>query len=543
MPIKRERSLPTSKRKHRKLLARGPSMTDFKQPNQNVEGTQQNTEAMNDVAGDQTNYKVTYAAKRATPDEILRRVETFVDRPGEIDRVSVEAGGRSRRSLVPYDEAATRHARYYLALLQQAQGLYLEGGPSVSAGLALFDDERVNVEIGQQYCAKRLHERPELAAQCFQYALGGTYVLELRLHPRTRIAWLDVVVSAARAEGLRGVEANALGNLGMAYADLGEMRKAIEYYEQDLEISRTIGDRSGEGRVYGNLGIAYKSLGEVRKAIEYHERRLAIAREVGDRRGEAMALGNLGVAYSDLGEVRSAIEYHAQNLAIAREIGDRRGEGNAVGNLGIAHWFLGELHKAIEYHEQHLAIARGVGDRRGEGRALGNLGVVYKDLGELGKAVECAEQWLAIAREVGDRRSEGNALGNLGVAYKNLGEVRKALEFYEQNLAIAREAGDRNSEGRVLGNLGVAYKELGEIGKTIEYFEQRLALAREVEDRRGEGIAHFNLAIALAAIDRKDDAMLCARKALACYEDTEHPNIANVLEFLDRLAEQISKVG
>ena len=36
-----------------------------------------------------------------------------------------------------------------------------------------------------------------------------------------------------------------LGNLGNAYADLGEPRKAIEYYEQALKIAREIGDRQG----------------------------------------------------------------------------------------------------------------------------------------------------------------------------------------------------------------------------------------------------------------------------------------------------------
>ena len=38
-----------------------------------------------------------------------------------------------------------------------------------------------------------------------------------------------------------------LGNLGLAYSHLGEPRKAIEYYEQALKISREIGDRRGEG--------------------------------------------------------------------------------------------------------------------------------------------------------------------------------------------------------------------------------------------------------------------------------------------------------
>lgn len=45
-----------------------------------------------------------------------------------------------------------------------------------------------------------------------------------------------------------------LGNLGNAYASLGDARKAIGYYEEALKISREIGDRRGEGNHLHNLG-------------------------------------------------------------------------------------------------------------------------------------------------------------------------------------------------------------------------------------------------------------------------------------------------
>lgn len=105
-----------------------------------------------------------------------------------------------------------------------------------------------------------------------------------------------------------------------------------------------------------NLGLAYARLGEPRRAIEFYERRLVIAREIGDRRGEGAALGNLGLAYANLGEPRRAIEFYEQQLVITREIGDRRGEGNALGNLGNAYAHLGEPHRAIGHLCEALQI-------------------------------------------------------------------------------------------------------------------------------------------------------------------------------------------
>lgn len=57
-----------------------------------------------------------------------------------------------------------------------------------------------------------------------------------------------------------------LGNLGRAYQDLGQVERAIKYYEEALEISREIKDRMGEGADLGNLGIAYQALGQVERA-------------------------------------------------------------------------------------------------------------------------------------------------------------------------------------------------------------------------------------------------------------------------------------
>ncbi|MBC7259162.1 MAG: tetratricopeptide repeat-containing protein, partial [Chloroflexi bacterium] len=66
--------------------------------------------------------------------------------------------------------------------------------------------------------------------------------------------------------------------------------------KQTLQIHREIGDRRGEGNALGNLGLAYAALGDPRRAIAFYEQALEIAREIGDRRGEGADLGNLGPA-------------------------------------------------------------------------------------------------------------------------------------------------------------------------------------------------------------------------------------------------------
>ena len=293
-------------------------------------------------------------------------------------------------------EARLRHASHYKDVLSAANDLYLEGGEKILSGLHLFDLEWENIRAGQAWAAGDSTNHRAIKELCIAYPDAGVFALRLRQHPKELILWLQTALSTAREIGDRRGEGAVLGNLGVAYSDLGESRKAIGFYEQRLVIARELGDRRGEGNALGNLGNAYSDLGESRKAIEFYEQGLIIDREISDRRAEGQDLGNLGIAYRELGDARKAVEFSEQSLAIAREVGDRRGEGDALGNLGNAYFSLGDARKAIEFYEQRLPIAREIVDRGGEGNVLFNMSLALYQLEEKDRAIHLMKQALEI---------------------------------------------------------------------------------------------------------------------------------------------------
>ena len=307
-------------------------------------------------------------------------------------------------------------------------------------------------------------------------------------------------LNIAKEVGDRSEEGFAYGSLGNAYHSLGDFKKAIDYHERDLKIAKEVGDRSGEGMAYANLGNAYHSLGDFKKAIDYQERHLKIAKEVGDRSGEGKAYANLGSAYRSLGDFKKAIDYHERDLKIAKELGARSGEYMTYGNLGNTYHSLGDFKKAIDYNKSCLKIASKVGDRSGEGKAYGSLGTAYHSLGDFKKAIDYHERHLKIAKEVGDRSGEGMAYGSLGDTYRSLGDFKKAIDYNERHLKIAKEVGDRSGEGKAYGSLGNAYHSLGDFKKAIDYHERHLKIAKEVGNRSGEGMAYGSLGIAYRSL-------------------------------------------
>src|ERR1051325_2681447 len=217
--------------------------------------------------------------------------------------------------------AQKRFATHYRDVLAAAKELYKKGGESLLRGLALFDLEWGNIQEGHAWVVAQADAADAVAAElAITYPNAGAYVLDLRQHSRERIRWLEIALAAARRLRDREAEGATLGNLGLAYADLGETRHAIQFYEQRIIIAREIGDRRGAGAVLTNLGLAYADLDETRRAIQFYEQALPIFREISDRRGEGATLGNLGLAYAALGETHRAIRFYEQQLTIVRQI-------------------------------------------------------------------------------------------------------------------------------------------------------------------------------------------------------------------------------
>jgi tetratricopeptide (TPR) repeat protein len=338
-----------------------------------------------------------------------------------------------------------------------------------------------------------------------------------------------------------------MNELGWIYADMGNARQALEYYEQALSIDKEVyGDRHPNVAAYlNNIGEAWRVLGEPKKAIGYYEQALSIDKEVyGDRHPNvATMLNNIGLAWDALGEAKKAIEHYDEALSIDKEVyGDRHPTvARDLNSIGEAWRVLGEPKKAIGYYEQALSIDKEVyGDRHPNvATMLNNIGEAWRVLGEPKKAIGYYEQALSIDKEVyGDRHPNvATMLNNIGVAWRVLGEPKKAIGYYEQALSIDKEVyGERHpNEAIRLNNIGLAWDALGEQKKAIEYLEQALSIDKEVYGDR-----HPDVAIDLNNIGGAWDALGEQKKAIGYYEQAlgiikgaygeKHPYVAITLK-------------
>jgi tetratricopeptide (TPR) repeat protein len=162
----------------------------------------------------------------------------------------------------------------------------------------------------------------------------------------------------------------------------------------------------------GNLGLAYWQIGQIQKSLQYTEQILSHARRNKNKKHESAALGNLGSAYYYLGDIQKAIKYYEQALEI-----DRSQEGDILGNLGEAHYSQGDAHKAIEFYKQALVIKREAGDHRVESYLLEYTGHALLSLLDYERARQDYNQSIHISDDISFSDGQLNARWGLAQAY------------------------------------------------------------------------------------------------------------------------------
>lgn len=207
-------------------------------------------------------------------------------------------------------------------------------------------------------------------------------------------------------------DAVAWNYLGIAYKIAGQTGKAIEAYQQAIQIDTEY------STAWHNLSNAYRASGQCAKAIEAYQQVVRIKPE------DASAWYFLGSVYEDCGQLLKAVESSQQAIRIDPE------NATAWNFLGIAYRKNGEISNAIEAHQQAIRIIPGYTS------SWCNLGIAYRQSGQHAKAIEALQQAIRIDPE------DAAAWYNLGIAYKIAGQTGKVMEVYKKLKTIDPDRAD-----------------------------------------------------------------------------------------------------
>lgn len=168
---------------------------------------------------------------------------------------------------------------------------------------------------------------------------------------------------ASEEEALRPNHPDTLAivhRLGIAFNDLGEYEKALEYFQRALEgREKALGkDHRQTLAAVNNVGNVYYGRGEYEKTLKYYQRVLEGQEKVlGNHHPDTLSIvENIGNVYCKQGEHQKALEYYQRTLeGREKTLGkDHPDTLSTVGNIGIVYHNQRKYEKGLEYAQRAL---------------------------------------------------------------------------------------------------------------------------------------------------------------------------------------------
>ena len=284
------------------------------------------------------------------------------------------------------------------------------------------------------------------------------------------------IVRAQESENVprifRELEAALINNIAYYFNDRGNVEKAIEYYEQSLQLREGMGDKRGIAESKNNLAGIYASQGDTALALTLYQESSKLYDAVGDKGGTAYALINSGNLFRKQQRYAEALRCYQQSEAILRSTSDTIGWSFACQGLARVHFEQGRYEDAARHNLQCMTLRKKVDDRRGLSLTYALHSELFLKSMKTDSALHYGLLAQELARSLGFPDGLRASAEALWKAYEQSGDFQKALENHR--LAVEMRDSLANEQTRKLA----VRRQL-----KSEYEREKVALQKEQEKK------------------------------------------------------------
>ncbi|MBN2173746.1 MAG: tetratricopeptide repeat-containing sensor histidine kinase, partial [Bacteroidales bacterium] len=179
--------------------------------------------------------------------------------------------------------------------------------------------------------------------------------------------------------------------LGRIYADLKYPQKAMEYFQEAVEIYKKIAltDRNENGIAicYEQIGLLNMELGNLNEAHNNIEYVLKVHTDNHSEYGISNAYKNLGMIEYHQENYRQAEDYLNKALKVKKEMGDLLSQPSVYEYLGLCLFKKGQQEEGFKQIFYGLKLAQENNQKKIESDIYSKLADTYRELNDLEKAV------------------------------------------------------------------------------------------------------------------------------------------------------------
>jgi predicted ATPase/DNA-binding SARP family transcriptional activator len=268
------------------------------------------------------------------------------------------------------DQAARRHAEYFLALAETAEPKLT--GPEQALWLERLGAEYDNLRAAFEW-SQGTDGDPELGLRL----AGALYLfLTVRAPLSEPLDWLLRALATSPDAGVVA-RIKALAAATIVAGMKGESTRSITLGLERIELCRVLGDERALATSLIHVGWAYYEVDDFEQAETYLQEGLDLARVSGNLWSAAFALTGLSYSATAHGDYERAERYATEGLRLHQQIGSPYGLAHQLCNLGRIAAGREQHAQALTHFRESIQLFGQLRDPRCVAQALESFAAVY----------------------------------------------------------------------------------------------------------------------------------------------------------------------
>jgi signal transduction histidine kinase/CheY-like chemotaxis protein len=300
-----------------------------------------------------------------------------------------------------------------------------------------------------------------------------------------RIDREEGLIETSEIRRMKYQKAEALSYLVSAYGTSGQPERAMECYQDALEIYESFGDGEQVYQLHLRMGRVYDLTTDYAEANRYYARACEQAKKNEDPKAQALCYYFTGLNNRYMGNFSEALKNHLQDLEIQEKLNNKKGIGNAYITIAAILNTLKDRNAAFEkLHEARLLFEE-IGDTTGMATVYNDLGSTYLVIGDTMRALQSHQIAAEMREAVRDYDGIGASNSYIGNIYLEKGNYEKALHHLQLSEDAFRSNGNLDGIMHTFIQLSQVYERKNMLDSALAFTDKAEKLAIGIMNSMG----------------------------------------------------------
>lgn len=252
--------------------------------------------------------------------------------------------------------------------------------------------------------------------------------------PELGFSYVDEALSLSEEINWLKGKANALNQIGNLHYIQSDYLKALDFFQQALNMATSIGESDLADKLNNNIGHIHADLKEYDKALERYKIFLARAQATKNVPDQIKGLSNIAIVYNDTEDFEEGLPYLEKALELSKQEGNDFFQAAIINNLGLAYKGLKDYEKSLAHYHEAARIAADIDSKYILASALNSIGKVNILLENYEEAQKAALKALDLSQEMGTLEWQADSWKVLSSVYEQQEKTADALDAFKKHI-------------------------------------------------------------------------------------------------------------